>query len=124
MKQIYLLAVLTLSALSLFSQDTALDSFYVQEGVASFYAKRFHGRPTASGEIFHVDSLTAAHKTLPFGTLVKVINLSNNNEVIVKINDRGMKGLKRIIDLSPAAARELDMVNKGLQKVRIEEVRE
>jgi rare lipoprotein A len=124
MKQIYLLAVLTLSALSLFSQDTALDSFYVQEGVASFYAKRFHGRPTASGEIFHVDSLTAAHKTLPFGTLVKVINLSNNNEVIVKINDRGMKGLKRIIDLSPAAARELDMVNKGLQKVRIEELRE
>lgn len=124
MKQIYLIAALTLSGLSLFSQDTVLDSVYIQEGIASFYAKRFHGRPTASGEIFHIDSLTAAHKTLPFGTRVRVTNLSNNKEVIVRINDRGMNDLKRIIDLSPAAAREISIINKGLQRVRIEEIRE
>ncbi|MEX1189286.1 MAG: septal ring lytic transglycosylase RlpA family protein [Bacteroidia bacterium] len=106
-----------------FSTLNAQDTLYVKEGTASFYAKKFHGRPTASGEIFHVDSLTAAHKKLPFGTIVKVTNLSNNKVVFVKINDRGMKGMKRIIDLSPAAARELGMINKGLQKVRVEEIR-
>ncbi len=69
-----------------------------------------------------IDSLTAAHKSLPFGTYVKVTNLSNDKSVIVKINDRGMKGMKRIIDLSPAAAKELGMIKKGLQKVRVEKL--
>jgi rare lipoprotein A len=91
-------------------------------GIASFYADKFHGRPTASGEIYHRDSLTAAHKTLPLGTLVRVTNLSNQKSVIVKINDRGMKGKNRIIDLSKAAAIELNMVKKGLQKVMIEQI--
>lgn len=100
------------------------DTLYHAEGIASFYAKKFHGRQTASGEIFHVDSLTAAHKFLPFGTLVRVTNLSNGKEVYVRINDRGMKGLKRIIDLSPAAARELNMLNHGVARVRVEEIPE
>lgn len=89
-------------------------------GVASYYATKFHGRKTASGEIFHKDSLTAAHKTLPFGTKVRVTNLKNNKSVIVKVNDRGMQGKKRIIDLSPAAAKELNMIGSGLIKVKVE----
>ena len=89
-------------------------------GVASYYAVKFHGRKTASGEIFHKDSLTAAHKTLPFGTRVRVTNLKNNKSVIVKVNDRGMQGKKRIIDLSPAAAKELNMIGSGLIKVKVE----
>lgn len=89
-------------------------------GVASYYATKFHGRKTASGEIFYKDSLTAAHKTLPFGTKVRVTNLKNNKSVIVKVNDRGMQGKKRIIDLSPAAAKELNMIGSGLIKVKVE----
>jgi len=89
-------------------------------GVASYYALKFHGRKTASGELFHKDSLTAAHKTLPFGTMVRVTNLKNKKSVIVKINDRGMKGKKRIIDLSIAAAKELNMIGSGLIKVKVE----
>ena len=89
-------------------------------GVASYYATKFHGRKTASGEIFYKDSLTAAHKTLPFGTKVRVTNLKNNKSVIVKVNDRGMRGKKRIIDLSPAAAKELNMIGSGLIKVKVE----
>ena len=99
------------------------DTLYKQTGMASYYAKKFHGRKTASGEIFSKDSLTAAHKTLPFGTRVKVTNLKNNQSVIVKINDRGMKGTNRIIDLSPKAALQIDMIRHGLIKVRVEEIR-
>lgn len=105
---------------TVFSQ--ASDTLYMKEGIASYYAKKFHGRKTANGDKFHVDSLTAAHKTLPFGTLVKVTNLRNQKSVIVRINDRGMAGKKRVIDLSPAAAKEIDMINSGLQKVRVEEL--
>jgi len=89
-------------------------------GIASFYADKFHGRKTASGEVFHQDSLTAAHKYLPFGTLVKVTNLRNNQSVIVKLNDRGMKVTNRVIDLSKAAAKELNMLGAGLVKVKVE----
>jgi rare lipoprotein A len=93
-------------------------------GIASYYADKFHGRKTASGEVFHQDSLTAAHKHLPFGTLVKVTNLRNNQSVIVKVNDRGMKGTNRVIDLSKAAARELNMLGAGLVKVKVEVLNE
>ncbi len=89
-------------------------------GIASYYADKFHGRKTASGEVFHQDSLTAAHKHLPFGTIVRVTNLWNNQSVIVKVNDRGMKGKNRVIDLSKAAAKELNMVGAGLVKVKVE----
>ncbi|MBX7202917.1 MAG: septal ring lytic transglycosylase RlpA family protein [Bacteroidia bacterium] len=89
-------------------------------GVASYYSHKFHGRRTASGHMFHTDSMTAAHKHLPFGTRVKVTNLRNQKTVVVTINDRGMKGKKRIIDLSPAAAKKLGMLERGLEKVRVE----
>jgi rare lipoprotein A len=100
----------------------SVDTLYKKVGTASYYAKKFHGRKTANGDVFHIDSLTAAHKTLPFGTLVRVTNLKNQKSVIVRINDRGMAGKKRVIDLSPAAAREIGMIHSGLQKVRVEEL--
>lgn len=92
----------------------------VEEGIASYYGDEFDGRVTASGEIFDKDELTAAHKTLPFDTIVKVTNLNNKREVIVRINDRGPYKEGRIIDLSEAAAERLRMIEHGMVKVRIE----
>lgn len=94
-----------------------------QEGRASFYADRFQGRPTASGEAYDSAALTAAHLKLPFGTKVKVTNLRNQKSVIVTINDRGPHHPKRIIDLSKAAARKLDFIDSGITRVRIEEAK-
>ncbi|MFB0506141.1 MAG: septal ring lytic transglycosylase RlpA family protein [Thermodesulfobacteriota bacterium] len=91
----------------------------VQHGVASWYGKKFHGNPTASGEIYDMYHLTAAHRTLPLGTYVMVTNLENNRSVEVKINDRGPFVKGRIIDLSYAAARSIDMVEKGTARVRV-----
>jgi rare lipoprotein A len=89
-------------------------------GTASFYGREFVGRTTSSGEPFDPLALTAAHNTYPLGTIVKVINLKNNESVIVRINDRGplMKG--RIIDLSQGAAERIKMVQDGVATVRIE----
>jgi rare lipoprotein A len=92
----------------------------VQRGKASFYADRFHGRKTASGERFDTQQMTAAHRRLPFGTLVRVVNLENGRAVVVRINDRGPYARGRIIDLSPAAARVIDMVRAGIVPVRVE----
>jgi rare lipoprotein A len=93
---------------------------FTQYGVASFYADKYHGKPTASGEIFDMYKLTAAHPSLPFGTMVKVTNLDNDRSVIVRINDRGPFIAGRAIDLSLAAAKELKMVEAGLARVKIE----
>ena len=90
-----------------------------ETGKASFYADKFKGRRTASGQIFRQNKRTAAHKTLPFGTKVKVKNLSNGRTVKVRINDRGPFVAGRIIDLSKKAARRLDMVNAGVTNVEI-----
>ena len=90
-----------------------------QTGIASFYADKFNGHQTASGEIFDENKLTAAHKTLPFGTMVKVTNLINNQSVIVRINDRGPFVAGRIIDLSKSAAKKIDLINVGVVKVTI-----
>jgi rare lipoprotein A len=92
----------------------------VQTGKASFYADRFEGRPTASGEKYRHNKLTAAHKTLPFGTRVRVTNLANNESVEVVINDRGPWAEGRIIDLSRSAAEKLGFVHQGLADVKIE----
>lgn len=94
----------------------------VQEeiGVASYYHKKFNGRKTSSGEIFSNDSLYAAHKTLPLGTYVRVINLKNDSVVVVKINDRLPKRSKRTIDLSQKAAHQLNFIRAGLTKVKLE----
>ncbi len=91
-------------------------------GIASYYADKFEGRKTSSGEIFRQRGLTAAHKTLPFGTLVRVTNLSNDSVVIVKINDRLPGSSKRMIDLTERAAEQLNFIRKGLTKVTIEKI--
>ena len=92
----------------------------VQTGIASFYADKFEGKPTASGEKYRHGKLTAAHKTLPFGTRVRVTNLSNNESVEVVINDRGPYEKNRIIDLSKSAAEKLGFVNQGLADITLE----
>jgi rare lipoprotein A len=92
-----------------------------QTGTASFYSNKFEGRKTASGEIFRQDSLTAAHKSLPFGTKLKVTNLSNDSVVFVRVNDR-IGNSSRVIDLSLKAAQKLNFVNKGLTKVTLEKI--
>lgn len=94
--------------------------FMITEGKASYYADRFHGRLTANGERFNMHELTAAHKSLPFGSMVRVTNLSNGKKVLVRINDRGPYIKGRIIDLSLEAAKEIDLLQKGVTKVRIE----
>lgn len=90
---------------------------YEEIGEASYYANLFIGRKTASGEIFYQDSLTAAHRTLPFGTEVLVTNLTNNKSIVVKINDRGPYAEDRIIDLTRRAADSLDFLRKGTAEV-------
>ena len=93
---------------------------YDKTGIASFYADKFEGRQTANGEIYYHVKRTAAHQTLPFGSIVKVTNLENNKYVVVRINDRGPFVDNRIIDLSKSAAKELNFIEKGLAKVRVE----
>jgi len=90
------------------------------EGVASYYGRRFHGRPTASGEAFDMNDFTAAHKTLPFGSRVRVTNPRNGQSVIVRINDRGPFVRGRHIDLSRAAAEEIGIVRRGHGEVELE----
>lgn len=103
---------------SLYGQTSGSFSEYYEEGIASWYGPGFHGRKTASGERFDTHELTAAHKTLPFNTYLKVTNLENGKTTIVRVNDRGPYARGRIIDLSLAAKTELEM--GGLAKVRIE----
>lgn len=91
----------------------------INKGIASYYAQKFEGRRCASGEIFRHDSLTCAHKTLPFGTLLKICN-SKNKCVVVKVNDRLPKKSKRSVDLTMRAAKELNLYYAGLMKVTIE----
>lgn len=91
-----------------------------QQGIASFYAGKFHGRLTANGERFNQWAMTAAHRKLPFNSWVKVTNLANDRSVIVRINDRGPFIKDRIIDLSKKAAQELGFIRQGVTKVRIE----
>jgi rare lipoprotein A len=93
-----------------------------QTGKASFYADKFEGHPTASGEKYKHNKLTAAHKTLPFGTVVRVTNLANGSTVEVKINDRGPYIEGRIIDLSKSAAEKLGFINLGVTDVKLEVV--
>ena len=93
---------------------------YQQIGLASFYAHKFHGRATASGEVYDMNKFTAAHPNLPFGTLVRVTNLKNKKSVVLKVNDRGPVSKKRIIDVSYKAAQELNFIREGIVKVRLE----
>src|ERR1700741_362143 len=114
MRMLCSLLTFIMSASSLLAQ--------VQTGKASFYADKFDGNPTASGEKYRHNKLTAAHKSLPFGTRVRVTNLSNDLSVEVTINDRGPYVENRVIDLSRAAAEKLGFINQGLADVKIEVV--
>lgn len=98
----------------------ALDAAALETGYASWYGGKFQGRQTANGEIFDTNKLTAAHKTLPFGTEVLVTHLANNRTVRVRINDRGPFVEGRIIDLSRAAAERLGMLTSGVALVKLE----
>ncbi|TVP92726.1 MAG: septal ring lytic transglycosylase RlpA family protein [Thioalkalivibrio sp.] len=96
---------------------------HTEAGTASYYHDRFHGRTTASGEPFDQAALTAAHRTLPFGTTVRVTRTDTGKSVVVRINDRGPFRPGRIIDLSRTAASRLDMLDSGLAPVRVEVLR-
>ena len=93
-----------------------------QTGKASYYSKKWTARRTASGERIHHDSLTCAHKTYPYGTLLRVTNQRNGRQVVVRVNDRGPFGRGRIIDLSWGAAKALDMLAAGVVPVTVERV--
>lgn len=92
------------------------------QGKASFYGNGFHGRLTSDGSRYHKDSLTCAHRTLPFGTLLKVTNQKNGKEVVVRVTDRGPFVKGRVVDLSMAAAKELGMVSMGVAPVTVQKV--
>jgi rare lipoprotein A len=121
------IALFFLCAIAFFSKhfaeaQVAGSEVFRQEGIASWYGKEFDGRPTASGEIYDSSQLTAAHLTLPFGSRVTVTNKQNNKKVTVKINDRGPFVSARIIDVSRAAAEQLDMIYTGTAPVIVESV--
>jgi rare lipoprotein A len=103
--------------------SSSTTSFGPREGVASYYGKEFNGRRTASGQRYSDRKFTAAHRKLPFGTMVKVTNLYNGKSVTVRVNDRGPFKKGRIIDLSYAAARAIGIVGAGTGRVRIEIVK-
>jgi rare lipoprotein A len=90
-----------------------------QQGTASWYGDDFHGKPTASGETYNQNALTAASKTLPLGTVAQVTNVETGKSVTVKVNDRGPYVGNRVMDLSKAAAKKIDLNNKGIGKVKI-----
>ncbi len=91
-----------------------------QVGIASWYGGKFHGRTTASGELYDMHAMTAAHPSLPFGTRVRVTNLENGRSTVLRINDRGPYAKRRIIDVSRHAAEHLGFLKAGLAKVRVE----
>ncbi len=100
--------------------ESSTSGAYTEEGIASYYADKYEGRPTASGEIFRQDLMSAAHKTLPFGTMVTVTNLKNGKKIRVRINDRGPFVTGRIIDVTSRGARELDFIRDGIVDVKID----
>ena len=104
------------------SGSKAAEGEYVstEEGVASYYADEFNGRRTSSGETYDMNQFTAAHRTLPFNTRVRVTNLFNQKAVIVRINDRGPFKDDRIIDLSLSAAKQIELIGHGTAQVKLE----
>ena len=116
--------LVSLGCSSLSKGDPALDMGIKDRGVASWYGKEFHGRVAANGEIFDMTALTAAHRKLPLGSLVRVVNLANGKYVFVRINDRGPYVMGRMLDLSHAAATELGMVDAGTSVVHLEVIGE
>ena len=117
-----LCAALAVSACSFsrrYTQSYGRPGAYREVGEASYYGREAHGKATASGEKFNMNAYTAAHKTLPFGTKVRVTNLTNKKSVVVRINDRGPFVAGRIIDLSYAAAKKIKMLDAGVADVEL-----
>lgn len=102
---------------------TAVDFISIGEMKASWYGPKFHGKSTANGEVYDQMAFTAAHKSLKFGTLLRLTNLKNGKSVVVRINDRGPYIHGRDLDLSKAAAESLEMMNPGVIKIKVEEIR-
>lgn len=117
---VYIFIVVLIFVSSACASNTVEQYSYRELGLASYYAKSLHGRSTASGERYDMHAFTAAHKKLPFGTIVIVTNLKNNKSVKVRINDRGPFVKGWIIDLSTAAAKKAGMLQDGITKVKIE----
>lgn len=118
-----LLIICTSLLLSLSGPLMAAQPGQVLTGVASYYHDSLHGNRTASGKVYNKNKLSAAHKTLPFGTHVRVTDPSSGRSVELEVNDRGPFVKGRIIDLSRRAAKELGMINKGIAKVKVEVLR-
>ena len=102
-----------------FAKSTKHEVLDNQTGVASYFNDKYHGQRTASGERYNKFDLTAAHASLPFGTVIRVVNLQNNRSVNVRINSRAHRSNRRLLDLSKQAAKELGFLNAGLAKVKI-----
>ncbi|MCR5046618.1 MAG: septal ring lytic transglycosylase RlpA family protein [Treponema sp.] len=119
-KSILFLAIVALSFLTVEAFASNSISLYKSSAVASYYADKYHGRKTSNGETFNMYDMTAAHKTLPFNTKVKVTNLANGKSVVVRINDRGPFIKGREIDLSKGAAVKIGMIKSGTAKVSLE----
>lgn len=111
-----------LGLLGIFLLVSPLQARYIKTGIASYYGKRFHGRLTANGETYNMYSMTCAHRTLPFGTRLKVTNTTNGKSVVVRVNDRGPYNYSRIIDLSKAAGYKIGLQSSGTAKVKLVEV--
>ena len=123
MKRGFLVIIMMISTLGLYSfKYNANDNDEVKTSYASYYHDKFNGKRTASGEVFNNDKFTAAHRTLPFGTKVKVTNLRTGESVIVRINDRGPFHSSRALDLSKAAFDEIGNVNRGTMPVEYQVV--
>jgi len=118
-------ALYVLSTIALVALAVGLSLFgpYYETGIASWYGPGFHGNYTANGEVYDQEGISAAHKTLPFGTVVRVVEIDTGNSVVVRVNDRGPFVEGRIIDLSKGAARVLGIVNKGITKVGLRIIR-
>ncbi len=117
MLSISLMSFLSVSLAKVEKQDEPISR---KDGIASYYSDKFHGRSTSSGESYDKDDLTAAHNTLPLGSVLLVTNLSNNQSVVVRVNDRLNKSNKRLLDVSKKAAKELGFIRSGHTKVKIE----
>lgn len=122
--RLFLIMTISLLLSACASQGPLDPHGYRAEGQASYYGARHHGKKTASGERFDQHALTAAHRSLPFGSKVLVTNLRNDKSVVVRINDRGPYARKRIIDLSKKAAEQLDMLRAGVVPVRVQQLAE
>jgi len=119
MRKLLILFLILLGSIVSAEAQTTAKSAQASKGKASYYGRSMHGRRTSSGERYHNDSLTCAHRRFPFGTRLRVKNLSNGKEVIVRVTDRGPFRKGRIIDLSWAAAKKIGMLRYGIALVEV-----